>query len=93
MSELDEIKKRLGAIEKVLSEALKPMLTLKEASAYTGISYRQLDELCRRREIPFSQPGRYRFVLRSDLLEYMSRNKIKSTTTIEDEANAYILNH
>ena len=93
MSELDEIKKRLGAIEKVLSEALKPMLTLKEASAYTGISYRQLDELCRRREIPFSQPGRYRFVLRADLLEYMSRNKIQSKTAIEDKANSYILNH
>ncbi|MGN0318277.1 MAG: helix-turn-helix domain-containing protein [Lachnospira sp.] len=93
MSEIDEIKSILGDVKKSLSIALKPMLSLKEASVFSGISYRQLDEMCRQRKLTHYRQERKRFVTKSDLLEYMCRNKIQSKVSIEDEANAYILNH
>ena len=62
---------RTEAGETVLSG--KEVLTTVEASAYLGVSIRQLNELIKRREIPCYKPTpRLRYFKREELIKWMT---------------------
>lgn len=65
----------------------KEMLTIVEASAYTGISESTLHKYCSDKKIPFSKPaGRWVFFKRTDLIEWMASRRVESSAGMRMEA-------
>lgn len=64
----------------------KDFLSLEEASLYTGFSKSWLYQLCHRRAIPYYKPGgKKTFFKKSDLDNWMMRNRLTSLDEIAKE--------
>ena len=70
----------------------KPHLTLEEASKYLGLSKSFLRKLTRLKLIPHYKPnGKMIYFLKSDLDQYIRRNRISTHEEDEKEAANFIL--
>lgn len=88
MNEL-KILEQLDRIEKLM-RASKTVLSLEEASEYTGISRSYLYKLTARGEIPFSKPrGKMIYFSREKLDHWLLSNSRKSEKEIKTEALNY----
>lgn len=88
---MDELKilEQLDRIEKLM-RASKTVLTLEEASEYTGISRSYLYKLTARGEIPFSKPrGKMIYFSREKLDEWLLSNQRKSGKELKEQALDY----
>ena len=84
-----KILEQLDRIEKLL-RAGKTVLSLEEASEYTGISRSYLYKLTARGEIPFSKPrGKMIYFSKEKLDEWLLSNQSKSSKEIKSEALDY----
>lgn len=75
---MDSLERRLGQGKKVM--------TMKEASEFTGFSMAQLYVLTRTRAIPHSKPnGKTIFFDKSELNEWLLKNKIETVVEFIDD--------
>jgi len=90
MNEL-KIMEQLDRIEKLVRTG-KTVLSLDEASEYTGISRSYLYKLTARGDIPFSKPrGKMIYFSREKLDEWLLSNSKKSEKEIKTEALNYAI--
>lgn len=88
MNEL-KILEQLDRIENLVRTS-KSVLSLEEASDYTGISKSYLYKLTARGEIPFSKPrGKRIYFSREKLDDWLLSNQSKSREEIKSEALEY----
>ena len=67
--------------------AQKEVLTRAEAAVYLGISLGYINQLCANRAITFYKPlGKMTYFKRSELEEWMCRNKVKTIKEINSQA-------
>lgn len=84
-----KIMEQLERIEKLV-RAGKNVLSLEEASEYTGISRSYLYKLTAKGEIPFSKPrGKMIYFSKEKLDEWLLSNQSKSSKEIKSEALDY----
>ena len=70
------------------------MLTTTEAADYMGVSMSMIYKLTHRRELPVFKPnGKKVYLKRIDIIDYMSKNRIKSNGEIEQEAIDWVTNN
>jgi excisionase family DNA binding protein len=87
---LDE---RLSRIEKLLLSK-KKVLTLEEASEYSGYAKGYLYKLTSAGDIPFSKPnGKNIFFDKDRLDNWLLQNESKSSQELEEEAFNYTMKH
>ncbi|MBP2833808.1 helix-turn-helix domain-containing protein [Aquimarina sp. U1-2] len=90
--DISDLQNRLERIEKLLLGS-KKVLTLDEASVYTGISRNYLYKLTSAGIIPHSKPNGKLVFFDIDLLnEWLLQNNRKSKSEIQNEALKYVLN-
>lgn len=88
-----ELIKAIGAeLHKLLVVSQKNILTLEEASVYTGRSQSTLKKLARERKIASYRPDKSPTFLKSELERYMMRNPVKSMEQIESMAATILFN-
>lgn len=91
LRDLEEIKRELAAI-KAMTAMSKPVLTLHEASLYTGLSKSRLYKRCSEKTIPyFKGDGKLSYFDREELTAWMKQNRVKTTAEIESEAATYLV--
>lgn len=87
---LERIENRQIRLESLLITN-KSVLTLEEASIYTGISKSWLYKLTSTGVIPHSKPnGKLIYFDRSELENWMLQNRNVTTTEIEEKALSYV---
>ena len=89
-----EILEKLTTIEKLLlkGQTEKP-LTLKEAARYLDLSTSTLYKMTSSNKICFYKPnGKRIYFDKSELDAWLLRNRVKTETEIEQEANDYLTN-
>ena len=88
LSEFGSIKKlfrKMDSLERRLCQG-KKVMTMKEASEFTGFSMAQLYVLTRTRAIPHSKPnGKTIFFDKSELNDWLLKNKIETVIEFIDE--------
>ena len=88
LSEFGSIKKlfrKMDSLERRLGQG-KKVMTMKEASEFTGFSMAQLYVLTRTRAIPHSKPnGKTIFFDKSELNDWLLKNKIETVIEFIDE--------
>lgn len=87
------IEARLERIERYTYMTMKEVYGLEEASAFTGYSTGQLYRMTSQKEIPHYKKGRKLYFLKSELVGWLTENKVKTDTEMADEAATYIVTH
>lgn len=92
--DFSNLEKRLSQVEKQLALATC-MLTFNEAADFLGLSKSYLYKLTSTCQIPHYKPkGKMLYFEKSELIEWLKRNKVKTSEQIESEAEQYVLgNH
>jgi len=92
--EIDEILNRLKQIESLLEKtSQKEFLNANEASEYLNISTNYLYKLTSEKKFPFYKPsGKLIYFKKSELNEWICRNRIKSKKEIDSEAISRVIN-
>ncbi len=92
-----EIKTQLNKIESLIKEQnmlKKEMLTFKEASVYINVSDSHLYKMTHHREVPhFCPNGKKLYFKRSELDQWLQRNRKVSKEELESEAARYSFNN
>lgn len=90
----DQIKQIADLVAERLMFCTKDVLTSDEAARYMGISRSYLYKLTMRCEIPFYKPtGKVCYFKRSELEEYLLRNRCASAEELNDRALNYCRKH
>lgn len=90
----EEIKKQLDRIEQYAMIAAKNVLNIKEAAIILGMSVEGVRFIVRNGKIPSYKPNPHRiYFKKSELEDWMTQNRSKSTAEIESEAEAYCITH
>ena len=88
----NSILEKLSQIQNQLSENTDKPLPFQEASEYLNISKSYLYKLTYSRQIPHYKPnGKMLYFKRSDLEEWLLRNRVKTAGEIEQEAIDYTM--
>ncbi len=92
----DKILKKLVELETLINKQevlLKQVLNLNEAAKYLDISKSHLYKLTSRKEIPFYCPqGKRLYFKKSELDQWLTRNRSASLTELETRAANYLFN-
>ena len=89
---MEEFKRRLIVLENVLC-AGKEVLTLEEAAMFMGISRSTLYKMTHNNVIPFYRPnGKLIYFEKSQLLEWMRKNRASSAEEIDENARLVLQN-
>ncbi len=90
MENLEGIDDRLRNIESLLLSQ-KKVLNLDEVSVLTGLSKSHLYKLTSTGKIPHYKPnGKFMFFEKSEIEDWLLRNRIKTVDEIEAEAAKYV---
>lgn len=90
---MSELIQRLERIELMLGFA-KPVLTAKEAAAYCGLSVNYLHRLTSGKKIPFFKAnGGFLYFKRSELDDWMTRNRIAPDYELTAQAETFVRNN
>ena len=87
---MDDIKRQLDRIEQYAGIASKEVLDLEEAITYTGCARSTLYRLTSAKEIPHYKLGQALRFKKSELDEWLTRNKVATTKEIESKAVTYM---
>lgn len=87
------ILKKLKEIELKIVFTGKELLNLDEACLYMGISRSYMYKLTSSNQLTYYKPnGKVLFFDKKDLINWMTRNKIKSKDELNDDVNIYVSN-
>ena len=90
----DELNQIAEIIGKRLALCHKEVLTLEEASQYSGLALSTLYKLTSTRVLPHSKPtGKYCFIKRADLEEWLMGSPIATAAELDGKAFLYCRNH
>jgi excisionase family DNA binding protein len=82
--------KRIEQLENLLYQG-KEILTLEEAALFLGVTRSQLYKLTHRHVIPYFKPtGKLVYFEKSELLEWVKQNPVKSQSQINTEAKSHM---
>lgn len=87
---MDDIKRQLDRIEQYAGIASKEVLTLEETMIYTGCARTTLYRLTSAKEIPHYKLGQALRFKKSELDEWLTRNKVTTAKEIESKAVTYM---
>lgn len=87
---MDDLKRQLDRIEQYAGIASKEVLTLEETMIYTGCARTTLYRLTSAKEIPHYKLGQALRFKKSELDEWLTRNKVATTKEIESRAVTYM---
>lgn len=92
--DFSNLEKRLSQVEKQLA-SVTCMLTFDEAAKFLGFSKSYLYKLTSTCQIPHYKPkGKMLYFEKSELVDWLRQNKVKTYGQIEAEAERYVLgNH
>ena len=90
MATMDDIKRQLDRIEQYAGIASKEVLDLEEAVTYTGCARSTLYRLTSSKEIPHYKLGQALRFKKSELDEWLTRNKVATNREIESKAVTYM---
>jgi excisionase family DNA binding protein len=90
---------KVNRIEQLLTgkgddiQTIKEMLTTEEAAEFMGVSLSSIYKMTHRMDVPVYKPdGKKVYLKRSELVDYMSKNRLKSNDEIKQEAINYVTN-
>ena len=83
---MEDIKRQLDRIEQYAGIASKEVLDLEEAITYTGCARSTLYRLTSAKEIPHYKLGQALRFKKSELDEWLTRNKVATNREIESKA-------
>lgn len=86
----DDIKRQLDRIEQYAGIASKEVLDLDEAITYTGCARSTLYRLTSAKEIPHYKLGQALRFKKSELDEWLTRNKVTTAKELESKAVTYM---
>ncbi|WP_294049199.1 helix-turn-helix domain-containing protein [uncultured Porphyromonas sp.] len=87
---MDDIKRQLDRIEQYAGIASKEVLDLEEAITYTGCARSTLYRLTSAKEIPHYKLGQALRFKKSELDEWLTRNRVATNREIESKAVTYM---
>ena len=87
---MDDIKRQLDRIEQYAGIASKEVLDLEEAITYTGCARSTLYRLTSAKEIPHYKLGQALRFKKSELDEWLTRNKVATNREVESKAVTYM---
>lgn len=87
--EYKAIQERLDHIEWLQQMAVKPVIDIKEAAAFTGFTVPYLYRLTSKREIPFYKKNRKVLFKKSDLVDWLCEVRIMTESELESRAATY----
>lgn len=87
---IDDIKRQLDRIEQYAGIASKEVLTLEETMIYTGCARTTIYRLTSAKEIPHYKLGQALRFKKSELDEWLTRNKVATAKEIESKAVTYM---
>ena len=87
---MDDIKRQLDRIEQYAGIASKEVLDLEEAITYTGCARSTLYRLTSAKEIPHYKLGQALRFKKSELDEWLTRNKVATNRELESKAVTYM---
>lgn len=91
MNQLKELQIQLNRIEQTITMKQAEPMSLDEACKHLGLSKSYVYKLTCLKQIPFYKPQNGKlFFEKSDLNKWILRNKSKSESEINQEANDYI---
>jgi len=87
-----DLQKRVSFLENIIIAA-KETLTLEEAAAFMGIKRSSLYKMTHEQTIPFYKPnGKLIYFEKSDILEWIRRNRVDSDEEITEVARIHMQN-
>lgn len=87
------IEQTLQRIERLLLLSTKNVLNMAEVCQLTGYSQSHLYQLTSKRQIPFYRPeGKNLFFKKSDVEEWLLRNRVNTITEAEEAAASMTIN-
>lgn len=87
---IEDLKKQLDRIEQYAGIASKEVLDLEEAITYTGCARSTLYRLTSAKEIPHYKLGQALRFKKSELDEWLTRNKVATNRELESKAVTYM---
>lgn len=87
---MDDLKRQLDRIEQYAGIASKEVLDLEEAITYTGCARSTIYRLTSAKEIPHYKLGQALRFKKSELDEWLTRNKVATNREIESKAVTYM---
>lgn len=91
MGENEKIMQQLAEIKGLTLLAAKDMLTMNDAVLYTGLGKSYLYVLTCKNKIPYYKPnGKTLYFKKSELNEWLSRNRVGSIDEAESDAALYV---
>lgn len=87
---MEDLKRQLDRIEQYAGIASKEVLDLEEAITYTGCARSTLYRLTSAKEIPHYKLGQALRFKKSELDEWLTRNKVATNRELESKAVTYM---
>ncbi|MEK6495242.1 helix-turn-helix transcriptional regulator [Myroides odoratimimus] len=92
MESIKLILEKLNYLEQLIISNNKEILSVEELEKYTGFKKSYIYHLVHFNKIPYSKPnGKYLFFQKSEINEWLMKNKSLSDDQIQDKAREYVL--
>lgn len=92
MESIKLILEKLDYLEQLIISNNKEILSVEELEKYTGFKKSYIYHLVHFSKIPYSKPnGKYLFFQKSEIDEWLLKNKSLSNDQIQEKAREYIL--
>ncbi len=92
MESIKLILEKLDYLEQLISSNNKKILSVEELEKYTGFKKSYIYHLVHYNRIPYSKPnGKYLFFEKSEIDEWLLKNKSLSDDQIKTKAREYVL--
>ena len=92
METIKLILKKLDYLEQLIIANHKEILSVEELEKYTGFKKSYIYHLVHYSKIPYSKPnGKYLFFQKSEINEWLLKNKYLSDDQIQTKAREYVL--
>ncbi|AJH14551.1 helix-turn-helix transcriptional regulator [Myroides profundi] len=93
MEPIKLILEKLNYLEQLIISNNKEILSVEELEKYTGFKKSYIYHLVHYSKIPYSKPnGKYLFFQKSEINEWLLKNKSLSDDQIQEKAREYVLN-
>lgn len=92
MENLKLILEKLDHLEHLILNETKEILSVEELEKYTGFKKSYIYHLVHYNKIPYSKPnGKYLFFLKTEINDWLVKNKALSNDQIQEKSRAYSL--
>lgn len=92
METIKLILEKLDHLEHLILNETKEILSVEELEKYTGFKKSYIYHLVHYNKIPYSKPnGKYLFFLKTEINDWLVKNKALSNDQIQEKSRAYSL--